>query len=97
LIPLSVLIVPRIAAPLQTVSHVKLNKLSYLRNVSLAHPIPGDKLFEISLLVDVNHFWKLVGDHVIRGNGPTAVESKLGYLLSGPLDTSNRRDKVISM
>ena len=24
-------------------------------------------------------------DHIIRGNGPTAMSSKLGYLLSGPL------------
>ena len=24
-------------------------------------------------------------DHIIRGNGPTAMESKLGYLLSGPI------------
>ena len=28
-----------------------------------------------------------VEDHVIRGYGPMAVGSKLGYLLSGPLDT----------
>ena len=25
--------------------------------------------------------------HIVRGNGPTAVESRLGYLLSGPLST----------
>ena len=26
-------------------------------------------------------------DHIIRGNGPTAISYKLGYLLSGPLPT----------
>ena len=95
MIPLSILIVPRTAAPLQTVSHVELNKLPYLRNITLAHPIPGP--FEISLLIGVNHFWKLVWDHAIRGNGPTAVESKLGYLLSGSPHTSNCGDEVISI
>jgi len=47
-------------------------------------------------LIGVDHFWKLVGDHVIRGNSPTAVDSKLGYPLSGPLHTSTHGDKVIN-
>jgi len=42
LIPLSALIEPMIAAPLQSVSCAELNKFSYLHNLTLAHPIPGD-------------------------------------------------------
>ena len=30
-------------------------------------------------------YWDLVGDHISRGDGPTALSSKLGYLLSGPV------------
>ena len=96
LIPLSVLIVPKIAAPLQTVSHLQLHRLPYLQGLTLAHPITGDRLFEISLLIGVDHYWKLVGDHVIRGDGPTAVQSKLGYLLSGPLHLSNHTQEITS-
>ena len=96
LIPLSVLVVPRIAAPLQTVSHAKLTSLPYLHGLTLAHPITGDKHFEISLLIGVDHYWKLVGDHTIRGDGPTAVKSKLGYFLSGPLHLSNHRTEIVS-
>jgi len=44
-----------------------------------------DNEFKISLLVGADHYWNIVGDHIIRGNGPTAVESKLGYLLSAPV------------
>ena len=29
-----------------------------------------------------------MGDHIIRGDGPTAMDSKLGYLLSGPVAMS---------
>ena len=65
LIPLSVLIVPKIATPLQTVSHLQLHRLPYSQGLTLAHPITGDKPFEISLLIGVDHYWKLVGDHVI--------------------------------
>lgn len=31
-----------------------------------------------------DHYWDIIGDKIVRGDGPTAVESKLGYLLSGP-------------
>ena len=44
----------------------------------LVHPIVGDRPFEVSLLIGVDHYWKLVGDHVTRGDGPTAIQSKLG-------------------
>ena len=39
--------------------------------------------FEISLLIGADHYWDIVQDHIIRGNGPTAMQSKLEYLLSG--------------
>ena len=39
---------------------------------------------DISLLVGADHYWEIVGDNIVRGDEPTAVESKLGYLLSGP-------------
>ena len=94
LTPLSVLIVPRIAALLQTVSHPQLHRLTYLQGLSLAHPVSTDQPFEISLLIGVDHYWKLVGNQIIRGDGPTAVNSKLGYLLSGPLQLLNRNLEI---
>ena len=42
------------------------------------------------MLIGADYYWSFVQDHVIRGDGPTAVQSKLGYLLSGPLSTSPR-------
>jgi len=53
----------------------------------LAHLITQDDSFTISLLIGTDYYWDLVKDHSIRGNGPTAMISKLGYLLSGPLPT----------
>ncbi|CAB4027962.1 Hypothetical predicted protein [Paramuricea clavata] len=40
-----------------------------------------DEKFEVSLLIGANYYWEIVQDHIIRGAGPTAMESKLGYLL----------------
>ena len=87
-IPLRVLVVEKIATPLQTHLQQGGEDLPHLRGLKLAHLITSDESFDVSLLIGADHYWDLVEDHVIRGPGPTAVASKLGYLLSGPLPTS---------
>ena len=52
--------------------------------MKLAHPPSTKKDNNITILIGADYYWKFVEDHVIHGNGPTAVASKLGYLLSGP-------------
>ncbi|XP_071127721.1 uncharacterized protein [Mytilus edulis] len=86
-IPLNVLIIPEIAMPLQI--HVRsVTNMRHLRGLKLAHPVSDDDMFEIEILIGADYYWSIVGDDIIRGEGPTAVESKLGYLLSGPTMTS---------
>ena len=87
MIPLAVLIVPTIAAPIHTVDQKSIISLPYLNGLPLAHPISSAEQFSITLLIGADQYWNIVEDHVIRGNGPTAVRSKVGYLFSGPLDT----------
>ena len=86
-IPLNVLIIPEIAMPLQI--HVRsVTNMRHLRGLKLAHPVSDDDMFEIEILIGADYYWSIVGDDIIRGEGPTAVESRLGYLLSGPTMTS---------
>ncbi|XP_060570545.1 uncharacterized protein LOC132728870 [Ruditapes philippinarum] len=85
---IDVLIVPKIAVPLRNINQ-NILALPYLHGLKLAHPVTNDRDFEISLLIGADSYWKIVQDKVIRGNGPTAVQSRLGYLLSGPLPVSN--------
>ena len=84
-LPLSVLIVPTIPSPLQNAVQSQLTQLPYLQGLTLAHPVTSENEFELSLLIGANHYWDVIEDHIIRGNGPTAMKSKLGYVLSGPL------------
>lgn len=49
-----------------------------------------------SLLIGVNHYWDIVGNGIIRGPGPVAVSSKIGYLLSGPTHSSAKYNHVVS-
>ena len=89
-IPLTVLIVPTIAAPIHTVDYKAIVNLPYLAGLQLAHPISSDEQFSITLPIGADQYWNIVEDHVIRGNGPTAVGTKLGYLLLGPLETTTQ-------
>ena len=89
-ITITVLIVPSIATPLEnSVNTSTLTHLPYLEGLQLAHPVTRSDSFEISLLIGADRYWDFVGDHRVRGNGPTAVSSKLGYLLSGPIPIKN--------
>ena len=84
-IPISVLIVPTIALPLQNPIRTSIKEFPYLRWLPLAYPVTENENFKISVLIGADYYWHFVQDHVVRGKGPTAVQSKLGYLLSGPL------------
>jgi hypothetical protein len=86
-IPLQVLVVEEIATPLQIPPRQHINDMSHLKNLTLAHPITAQEDFRISLHIGTDHYWDIVEDEVIRGQGPTAVASKLGYLLSGSRST----------
>lgn len=49
----------------------------------------SDQRGSIDLLIGSDHYWDIVQGDIIRGkNGPTAVSSSLGWLLSGPVDES---------
>ena len=84
-IPISVLIVPFIAAPLQNSLHEPIKSFPHLRGLKMAHPITNENNFQISVLIGVDYYWTFVEDKIVRGEGPTAQQSKLGFLLSGPL------------
>ena len=65
-----------------------MSNLQYLKGLKLAHPVTANEQFDISLLIRIDYYWQIVQDEVIRGDGPTAVKSKLGYLLSGPVHSN---------
>ena len=101
-IPISVLIVPKLTAPIRNSIRTNLDQFPYLQELTLAHPITSDENFHVSVLIGADYFWQFIQDQVVRGNGPTAVQSRLGYLLSGPLllpqstDTAGLNVSVLS-
>jgi len=88
LMQLSALVVPTIATPFTNPIDSETLQLPHLQEFPLAHPVTTAENFEISLLIGADYYWEFVGDHIVRGMGPTAMNSKLGYLLSGPKQCS---------
>ena len=62
-----------------------MKQLPYLKDLRLNHVIPDNDNVNISMLIGADAYCSVVQETVIRGPDPTAVESKIGYLLSGPL------------
>ena len=61
-IPLRVLVVEKIATPLQTHLQQGVEHLPHLRGRKLAHLITSDESFDVSLLIGADHYWDLVED-----------------------------------
>ena len=76
---------PDIAVLSKNTINEGVTQLPYLKGLLLAYPVTADENFRISLLIGVDHHWDIVENDIIRGDGPTAVGSKFGYFLSGPL------------
>ena len=68
--------------------------MPHLKGLSLAQVNIDDSPFTVDILVGADHYWDIVENEVIKGPGPTAAKSKIGYLLSGPLSNSNHSENL---
>jgi len=60
LIPLSVLIVPSIAAPIQNLVSTSVCTMPHLWDLKLAHPVTSREKFTISLLFGTGYYWNFI-------------------------------------
>ena len=64
---------------------VAVEEYPYLRNLPLADFADGKDELSIDLLIGSDNYWTFMEGPPIRGEGPTAVPTKLGYILNGPI------------
>lgn len=86
--------VPLICTPVvkQTVQDAQ-EKYEHLANLKMADPISGYDDAEIDLLIGSDQYWNLVTGCVIKGkSGPTAIHTRLGWVLSGPMEEDVSQD-----
>ena len=86
-VELSAFVVPTICDPLQSQSVVQASlTYAHLKGLKLADYHTGEDNVDIDILVGSDQYWSLVSGRVVRGeHGPTAIETKLGWDLSGPI------------
>jgi len=73
---------PSICAPPAT--SIRLQQFDQLSELDLADYQHTEGTDAIDVLIGSDHYWDIVTGDIIRGEGPIAVHSKLGWLLSGP-------------
>ena len=76
-------VVPHICDPL-TRQDVGQSKFAHLERLDLAD-VPQDSSLQVDLLIGSDLYWQFVTGETIRGTeGPVAVKTTLGWVLSGP-------------
>mgnify|MGYP003430242405 FL=1 len=83
---LTIYVVPFICEPLSgQPTDIAVERFKYLSGLDLADPDDTDNL-PISILIGADYYWKVVTGRIIHGRvGPTAVQTKFGWVLSGPV------------
>ena len=103
LVYISAYVVPTICSPISNqILALAVDKYPHLRGLQLADFQAGDELSiekPSEILIGNDMFWLLVEDEIIRGNeanGPVAMKSKLGYIVSGPVDVVSENGTFLS-
>ena len=94
-VQLSAFVIPLICDPLQSQSIVHASVThAHLRGLKLADYSTGEDDIMVDILVGSDQYWRLVSGKVVRGDdGPTAIQTKLGWVLSGPTNGAVQYDQ----
>ena len=80
-----------ICSPLQV--PVEVDRYPHLQDLDLADVSPCEHSSDVDMLIGSDYYWDvIIGDLKRSNNGPVAVSSKFGWLLSGPVKSKGRND-----
>ena len=91
-------VVPHICEPLTTQPLDKcLEFHPHISELDLADD-PLDETREIDLLIGSDFYWEFVTGEVVRGgDGPIAINTTLGWMLSGPADLTQHKGSTVNL
>ena len=99
-LPPTAFVVPTISRPLrQQATQAAQEKYHHLEELHLADRNMRDEELEVDLLVGSDQFWNFATGAVKRGDsGPNAMETKVGWVLSGPVNnTPSKNDSSVNL
>ena len=74
---------------------VAVKSYSHLQGIELADSNLYNSPLKIDILIGCKDYWRFVGSNQIKGtSGPVAVETKLGFILSGPVNENSGGSKT---
>ncbi|KAL5474082.1 hypothetical protein EMCRGX_G028656 [Ephydatia muelleri] len=84
-ITMPLLAVPTICEPIcgQPITLAS-RRYPYLSVLDLADHSDTESRLDVGILIGADLYWSVVTGRTRQGNGPTAIETKLGWVLSGP-------------
>ena len=94
-VQLSAFVVPLICDPLPRQCIAKAgNTYAHLKGLNLADHCTSDNDVVVDILVGSDHYWNFVSGSVMRGkDGPTAIHTKRGWVLSGPINGATQDER----
>lgn len=74
----------------------------YLQDLHLADisPSGSEESLDVDVMIGADFYWLFIQDKVVRGEsneGPVAVGTRLGYVLSGPLDLPDNTESTTNL
>ena len=91
-------VVPHICDPVhaQPITTSK-NIYTHLVGLDMADSSPESGVLDIDFLIGSDQYWSLVTGRISRGaSGPTAIETRLGWVLSGPVERLHMGDSSVN-
>ena len=96
---LTLFVVPHICDALtaQPIS-VCAERYNHLAQLDLADASDGNSRMEVDILVGCDYYWKFITGQTLRGDdGPIAIQTTLGWVLSGPVRPVNQLASTVSL
>ena len=92
-------VVPYICDPLTAQSVNLCSRMySHLSQLDLADTHHSGTPMEVDMLIGSDLYWDLVTGETIRGRGgPVAINTKLGWVLSGPAEADGQQNPTVSL
>ena len=92
---INALVSPVISPPIS--AHLQDDDLNfpYLQGLRLADPVRTRGPLEINIIIANDYYGSLVTGEIIKGDGPMAMNSKFGWLLSGPVIQAEQLKEII--
>ena len=96
---LSLYVVPTICDPLvsQPIATC-IERISSFKGLEFADHAGGNSSLEVDVLIGSVYYWELVTRSVCKSeHGPTAIHTKLGWVLSGPMLASDHTQCLVTL